>query len=289
MQHERRRLLITGASGDVGRPLSALASHSWRTLSTFYSNPAVGGGQPIRLDLRDRAGALAVATRFRPDVIIHAAASDRSQDMAATNRGAARSILAVAQAAGARLIALSTDMVFDGTQPPYSEDAPRAPLTEYGAIKAENEEFFLREDPHCLIVRTSLVYDFAPPNRQAGWLLEEATAGRRVPLFVDEVRSPIWSWNLAGALLELAEKDVAGILHVAGPQPVTRWELGAVLLEALGFDPQAAAVPALAADVAPHRPRDLVLDVGRAGDLLATPLLPLAAARERARPARAHG
>ncbi|HOA25415.1 MAG TPA: sugar nucleotide-binding protein [Aggregatilineales bacterium] len=279
----QRRLLITGASGDLGRPLSALAESAWQTTSTYHTRSDVGGGTPVRINLRDRAATLALVQETRPDVIIHAAASDRSPDMAATNREAAQNITAAAQAVGARLIALSTDMVFDGTCPPYAEDDPPAPLSEYGRVKAENESFFLRAYDNCLVVRTSLIYDFTPDNRQAGWLLDTVRAGRRVTLFVDEVRNPVWSWNLAEALLELAAGDATGILHVAGPEPVTRWELGTVLLEELGLDPAQVAEPVRAAEVAPHRPRDLTLCLDRATSLLRTSLLPLSATRDRAR------
>lgn len=276
------KLLITGASGDLGRPLSVLAGQAWQTTSTYHSRPSIGGGTPARLNLRDRAATMTLVRDVQPDVIIHAAASDRSAEMAATNREAAQNIVAAARDVGARLLALSTDMVFDGTAAPYAEDAPPAPLSEYGRVKAENERLFLETYPNSLVVRTSLIYDFSPDNRQAGWLVETVQAGKKVPLFVDEIRNPVWSWNLAEALLELAQGTASGILHVAGPEPISRWVLGAALLEELGLDPAQAAEPVRAADLAPHRPRDLTLHLERARGFLRTPLLPLAVARERA-------
>lgn len=279
---KQRTILITGASGDLGRALSALATASWNTVSTYYRNPQIGGGQPVQLNLRDKSAALALAEQMQPDVIIHAAASDSSEDMAATNREAAQTIVAAARAINARLIPISTDMIFDGTQAPYAEDDPPAPRSDYGRVKAENEAMFRTTGENCLVVRTSLIYDFTPPNKQLSWMLNAVAADKPITLFVDEMRSPIWSWNLAEALLELAESQITGVLQVAGPQPISRWQLGTALLRAQGLDAERIAERVYAADLAPNRPRDLTLSPAKAQRVLNTPLLTIEEAYQRA-------
>lgn len=269
------RLLITGASGDLGRPLSALAARGWDTVGTYYRNPLVGGGQAAWLDLREREGVLRLVRAVRPDAIIHAATSDSSKDMANTNRLAACHIAEAASSVGCRLIALSTDMVFDGTRAPYAEDAPPTPVGPYAQVKADNETRLLAAHHNCLIVRTSLIYDLTPLNKQVAWMERAIAAGQPVALFEDEMRQPIWAWNLAEALLELAQGSATGILHVAGPEPISRWELGRALLKALGYDPCLVAHRARAAEIAPDRPRTLILKLDRAHTILRTPLLPL--------------
>ncbi len=270
-----KRLLITGASGDLGRPLSALAAQRWETTGTYFSRAHIGGGNAIRLDLRDRSAVLALVRKLRPAVIIHAAASDRSEDMVTTNLAAARHLAEAAQTVGCRLIALSTDMVFDGRNPPYREEDPPTPLSPYGEVKAANEQLFQTLGGDCLVVRTSLIYDLTPENRQVRWMQEAIASGQRVTLFTDEIRQPIWAWNLAEILLELAENEQRGLLNVAGPQAMSRWEYGCALLRALGYSPDEVAVAVRAADIAPQRPRDLTLCLDRARAILKTPLLPL--------------
>ncbi len=270
-----KRLLITGASGDLGRPLSALAAQRWETTGTYFSRAYIGGGNAVRLDLRDRSAVLALVRELRPAVIIHAAASDRSEDMVTTNLAAARHLAEAAQTVGCRLIALSTDMVFDGRNPPYREEDPPTPLSPYGEVKAANEQMFQALGGDCLVVRTSLIYDLTPENRQVRWMQEAIASGQRVTLFTDEIRQPIWAWNLAEILLELAESEQRGLLNVAGPQAMSRWEYGCALLRALGYSPDEVAVAVRAADVAPQRPRDLTLCLDRARAILKTPLLPL--------------
>ena len=278
-----RKLLITGGSGNLGRPLSALAARTWETTATYYCNPRIGGGTPVRLDMHDREAVIGLVEQISPDVIIHTAASDRSHDMTIINRLAARHICEAARRTGARLIAISTDMVFDGSHPPYDEYDPPAPLSPYGRVKAENERFLLASYERCLIVRTSLIYDFTPDNRQVSWMLDRIRAGETVPLFVDEIRQPIWAWNLAEILLELAAGDLKGILNAAGPRPLSRWDYGSALLRALGYDPEKVARPVYAAEIAPGRPRDCTLRLDRVRQACKTPLLSLSEAVELAR------
>ena len=65
---------------------------------------------------------------------------------------------------------------------------------------------------------------------------EKIDRGERVGLFVDEIRQPIWAWNLAESLLELTQADVTGMLNVAGPESLDRWHYGSALLSALGHE-----------------------------------------------------
>lgn len=269
-----RRLLVTGASGNLGRVVSLLARTRWEISATYLSNPRVGGGTPLRLDLRDLERTQEALREIRPDVIVHAAVSDRSPDMENSNRLAARHIRDAAADFGVRLIALSTDLVFDGTQPPYREEAPPTPTSSYSRAKADNENCLL-EYKQALVVRTSLIYDRGQDNNQAGWMLRLIAEGRKVPLFVDEIRQPIYGVDLAEAVLELAAGEIVGLLNVAGPQPLSRWDYGRALLAALGLEPDRVTQAALAAEVVPDRPRDCTLDLTRANALLATRIRPI--------------
>lgn len=269
-----KRLLITGASGVVGHRLTQQAAGRFELLSTVYSSPMSESPDVVRVDLRNEQAALEIIRDFRPDVIIHAAASDRSVPMAETNRAAARTIARAAHECCARLVAISTDMVFDGTAAPYSEDAPPTPLNEYGRVKADNERTFLSMHADSLIVRTSLIYDLRPTNPQVQWMELHIARGEKVPLFVDEIRMPIWAPNFAAALLELAAGSAKGIIHVAGPEPLTRWQFGAALLSALGYDPDNHAEALHASAFGLNRPKDLTLDLSRAfTNLKSTPLM----------------
>jgi dTDP-4-dehydrorhamnose reductase len=270
-----KRYLVTGASGNLGRPLSRLASTIAATTSTYYRNPAVGGGDAVQIDLRDSTAVMSLVSDSRPSVIIHAAGSERSDDMTNTNRAGAVNICHAAQQFGSRLIVLSSDLVFDGSAPPYTEESPPTPLSPYGRVKAENEQLFTTRHSNCLVVRTSLIYDLDPRNHQVRWLQQKIDSRLSIPLFVDEIRQPIWAWNLAEILLELVDVAATGILNVAGPQSLSRWHYGCSLLRALGHSPDTVAHPVAAAQVAPGRPRDCTLSLSKARSILKTSLFDL--------------
>jgi dTDP-4-dehydrorhamnose reductase len=155
-----------------------------------------------------------------------------------------------ARRAGARLIHLSTDLVFDGEHAPYAEGDDPHPVSDYGRAKLAAEGFV-----DGLVVRTSLLYGNPGP--------QEALAARSDLVFhEDEIRCPTHVSDLAAALLELAPLDEVGVLHVAAPDAVSRLELARLLG---AREPQRAPTP-------PGRARNVALDSSRAARLLATRL-----------------
>ncbi len=275
-----KRLLVTGASGDLGGPLVRVAVRRWETTSLYFSRPErVPAGRPVQVDLCDPDATRRVVDEARPDVLIHTAVSERSGDYTHAIEQAAESVAAAARRAGCRLIFLSTDLIFDGSNPPYAEDATPRPLSSYGEAKVHAECVVRASLRDYLIVRTSLIYDFTPANRQVGWMLEKAARGEPVALFTDEIRQPIWAYNLAEALLELAALPYTGALHIAGPERLSRWDYGRALLDAMELADQVRVQPVRAAEVAPGRPQDVSLDLSRARQLLKTPLLSIGQAR----------
>ena len=119
--------------------------------------------------------------------------------------------------------------------------------------------------PAALIVRTSLIYDFDRENAQVAWMLRAIERGEPVRLYTDQTRCPIWAFNLADALLELVDSPAAGLLHIVGPDLVSRHDLGVALLAALGIDPAQHVIPTVAPD---HQVKRLYLSVERARSLL---------------------
>jgi dTDP-4-dehydrorhamnose reductase len=267
------RLLITGGAGDLGRPLSKLVITHHETTTTWFQSPAIGGGSPVQIDLTDGDAVHNLLHALKPDAIIHTAISDRGPDMRTTIPTAARNLAYAAQRVGAHLTFLSTDCVFDGIHAPYTEDIPPAPTTPYGTAKAEAEQIVASECLNSMVVRTSLIYDFTPANRQVGWITNKLADGETVTLFTDELRHPIWATNLAGALIEIAARRMTGILHVAGPEALSRYDYGLRLLHAAGIDPRDRIVPGLAEEIVSSRVRDLRLCLDRAEQVLDIPLL----------------
>src|SRR3954454_20673339 len=184
------KLLVTGGAGYLGSELRRQAPDA---LVTWHHAPVPGG---LRLDIRDEGETARCFLKHGPDVVVHTAyvMGDRE-----TIVGGSVNVALAAHRVGARLIHLSTDLVFDGEHgAPYREEDEPRPVMDYGQDKLEAEGFVVKAHPDALIVRTSLLY--GPPDGQ-----QESLARREdVEFFVDEIRSPIRVRLLAEALLELA-------------------------------------------------------------------------------------
>lgn len=226
------------------------------------------------LDLTDET---AVSRRFaaeRPDAVLHCAAMSRSpaceRDPVQARRTNVEATAHLARVfAGLPMVFLSTDLVFDGTRAPYREDAAPRPLSVYARGKAEAEGRVL-EDPAHLVVRTSLNHGTSP-TRDRGFNeeLERAWAeGRSLSLFVDEYRCPIGAEVTARALWRLLEVEASGIVHVAGTERLSRWDVGCLLA---GTDARRRSLISQGSlkdfQGAPRSP-DTTLDVSRAEALL---------------------
>lgn len=268
-------LLITGGTGYVGQSLIT-QSRQWRMHATYRQTaPSSTAAIFHRCDLRDERQVGALIQSVRPDVIIHTAGSNRGATNMETIVPAARHLARFASIHQVRLIHLSSDMVFDGFHPPYTEQDPPSPITPYGRAKADAERVFLEHCPDALIIRTSLIYGTDPPDHMSQWLLHGIEKGQPVPLFTDERRCPIWIQTLVQALFELADSNVSGILHVVGPEAMNRWDIGQALLGIWGYANHPLLKPSTCVEENMVRPKDLDLSTEKARSLLKTPLLSL--------------
>jgi dTDP-4-dehydrorhamnose reductase len=269
-------MFVTGGSGYLGGWVVRLARAGWDVTATYLTHPVdEPGAMWRRLDVRDEAAVEALIDEVCPAVIVHTAAANPGYggaDFEATNATGARHVARAVAAYGARLIHISSDVIFDGEKGNYVEEDPPSPITPYGRSKALAEEEVRSSRAEAVIVRTSLIYGWRPRlARQVRWIVDDLEAGKPVRLFTDELRCPVWVESLAAAVVELAGLDYTGVLHVAGAQPLSRYEFGLRLLRFHGLDPNPV-IPARCRESGLRRPLDCTLDCSRARSLLRTPL-----------------
>ena len=265
------KLLITGGSSYLGQHLVEMAlAEGHEVVYTFFSHDPLAFPAGYPLDTCDNQAVIALVTAFRPQVIIHLAGSNRpAGTMDRVIRQGAVNICQAAGRVGARLIHLSTDVVFDGRQAPYVEDAAPTPLHAYGRAKAFAEGI-VGQYPDQVIVRTSLIYGLKRMDRGTEWVQEALLAARPVTLFTNQFRNPVWADSLSAACLELAAMDYCGVLHVAGRERLSRADFGLRLLDWWGIQPRTSLQLGLGD---PEQwPADCTLAIDRAQTLLKTPL-----------------
>ncbi len=229
------------------------------------------------LDLCDGSAVEALLTSARPDVVIHAAAmsamADCVRDPALARRINVEGTAAVARAArnvGARLVHVSTDLVFDGEHAPYAEDAATLPTSVYGQTKRDAELEAL-DAPNAVVVRVSVLFGPTLTARKGFFdvqveALRNATA---VSLFADEWRTPLSLRAAAEGLLAIGASDVTGTLHFGGPERMSRYEMGTRLARVIGASgTNLVGASRTSVATAEPRPRDVSLDSSKQRRLL---------------------
>ncbi|MGV4926738.1 sugar nucleotide-binding protein (plasmid) [Streptomyces sp. BHT-5-2] len=227
-------ILIVGGSGFLGRELGKQAQAAGHTVTATFATRAgdVGGIRWLPMDLRRSSEIAPVLRESRPDVVINAAY--RKADWAATADGAIHLAMAAASY-GARLVHVSSDAVFSGSDVHYDESALPDPVTPYGAAKAAAETAIRLLAPAAVIARTSLIIGDGGSVHET--LVHELATGRRKGmLFTDDIRCPVHVADLAQAVLELAASDCAGTCHLAGSDAISRHELGVLIAERDALD-----------------------------------------------------
>ena len=228
------RYLITGAAGMLGTDLqAALDDHEVTAL------------RRDDLDVTDLDAVTAAVAGH--DVVVNAAAYTKVDDAETheaaaydVNATGARNLAIAARGAGAKLVQVSTDYVFDGaSNTPYPEDAPRDPISAYGRTKAAGEEFVLAEHPAgAYIVRTAWLYGQHGPNF-ASTMIRLAGSNPTVNVVTDQLGQPTWTADLAAQIRRLAESDApAGTYHGTNSGQCSWFEFARAVYTEVGLDPE---------------------------------------------------
>jgi dTDP-4-dehydrorhamnose reductase len=239
-QKKTPKVLITGAEGYVGSNLKAyLRSAGYKVYGVDVRK--VSAESTCQLDLADRQGVFRVFKSVNPDVVIHTAAlssltqCEKNPQLATKiNVETTKNICDAMQATNpdAKMVFFSSDYVFDGARGNYTEDDVPNPATVYGKTKVQAENVIKETLKHYIILRTANVYGRG--GNFFSFVLQALEQNKPVEAFEDVFYTPTYIDYLLGSLKLLLENEFNGIIHIAGPERLSRCDFVLKMVRALG-------------------------------------------------------
>jgi dTDP-4-dehydrorhamnose reductase len=245
------RVYVTGASGFVGSNIVRVFEAHGAELAT----PSHG-----EVDVTAPAPVGRSVAQFQPDAIVHCAILNDFAALYADRRaawdayvGATRNLVDAANEAGARIVLVSTDWVFDGTQAGATERTPPNPINLYGFLKAASEMIVRERAEHGSVARIAAVQGWPsaaralPREQDAGFgyfvsaLVERLRAGERFGVWeshaINMIATPTLASDAAELIWRIAEGELDGIFHCCGAEAVDRRTLAMRAAQVFELDP----------------------------------------------------
>lgn len=237
------RLLITGGSGLLGSRVTKLAMQEHKVTAT-YNRSKIEADYPLMpLDITDGEDVLSLVNKLNPDAIIHCAAltnvdycEDHKEEAMLVNARATGYLSEACERAGAKMLYVSTDFVFDGEKGRYSEEDEVNPINHYGFSKLEGEKEVLACSDYA-IARASVLYGWNVQRRLnfVTWIIDRLEIGREVNIVTDQYVSPTLTDDAAEAFLRIIEGDKTGVFHTAGSKRINRYDFAKKIADVFGL------------------------------------------------------
>jgi dTDP-4-dehydrorhamnose reductase len=265
------KVLVTGGSGLLGRAVCReLRGDGFDVVGTALSRLAEG---LVRLDVTSHSAVSACVDDVGPGVVIHCAATRKPDvcegDPETTRRlnvDASRWVARAAAKAGAWMVHISTDYVFDGASPPYFPDSRPNPLNAYGVSKLQSELAVQEVGGDSCILRVPILYGRVETLDESpiGVIAEQVISGKQMAFDHWATRYPTNTADVGFVLTRMIEHKInnptfRGIVHFSGDEPFTKFEMAKVICDVLGIPKENISPQSTPAAGAP-RPRNAHLD-----------------------------
>lgn len=259
--NQKQRVVITGASGQLGQELKVLLEHDAEKECFFLDRKQLPLDQTFII--QDILG------MYQPDLIIHAGAytavdqAESESDLAdLVNHLATDEIAQYCHVHGAKLLAISTDYVFDGNSNiALTEDALVRPVNVYGETKLKGEQVIQKWCPEAIIIRTSWVYSTFGKNfvKTMLRLLSERDS---ISVINDQIGSPTSAADLAKAIVHIVDGDnwQGGVYHYSNEGEISWYDFAVAIRDLKGLECEINAIPTTAYPTPAKRPNYSLLN-----------------------------
>ena len=244
----RKKILITGGTGLLGKGMEETAPKGWSIVSLHQRQYKVddANAEHVILDIREKKLVDDLFSKHKFDAVIHAAGiasvdyvEKHYAESLESNLVGTLNVTSAARRAGVHLVYVSTNAVFDGRKAPYSEtDAPN-PVNKYGQIKLQCEKLVSETLSDYAIMRPILMYGWNHPVTRPNtvtWIYEKLQRGEVVEMVDDVTENPLYNLQCGDALWAMVGKRSTGIFHVAGKDHCNRYEFALKVAKTFELD-----------------------------------------------------
>ncbi len=266
------KILITGAAGQIGHRVVRHLAARHHVVAAIRAGD-ISGIECVTMDIAEPLSVRIAVDHVMPDAVVHCAAMTNADECEKNhtlcrrvNVDGTRALAEESARVGARMVYVSTDLVFDGQKGDYAETDVPNPLSYYAETKLAGEQVVAAISAGYAIARTAIVFGKGgiPPRGFVCWLVESLRAGKKVQLYTDQYRSHFYLGDCAAAIGLMLENNLTGLYHLSPGRKESRHAFGMVLAEKLGLDRsliETIRMEDLAMDA--KRPRDCSLANGK--------------------------
>lgn len=239
-----KRILITGASGQLGNSVLSQLYEKYELLATDINVHNINTlNIPFAvLDITNFEQIKSTLSNYNPDVIINLAAFT-DVDGCELNPDKAyllntKSVEMLSANFNGQFIQISTDYVFDGYNGPYSEDDNTNPLSIYGKTKLEAEKILQEFGKNWCILRTNVLFDNYNGTETSfiKWVIDSLKSNKSIKVVDDQWNNPTWTQSLAEVIELVINKNVKGLYNYGGADYLNRFEFAQIIADIFNLD-----------------------------------------------------
>ncbi len=274
---EIKKILVTGSAGLIGTQIVKDLLDNNKEVYSCYNKSKPELGIITHLDLTKKDDIVNTMSRIKPDVVIHLGAMtdvelcETETELAKKINTDATEILALeSEKYNTFFVYMSTDYVFDGKVGMKKENDKPNPINFYGKSKLDGERVFKKITTPNVIVRTSTPFGIHSKKISFPiWVKKNLELEKEISVVVDQYTSPSYVPNISKMIIEIIERKITGIIHLAGATKISRYDFAVQISKIINANKQFLKLTKMdQMDWKAQRPVDSSLSVSKANKIL---------------------